>query len=104
MFMDANDIASTTMSFMPKDLENLVTGINTYGFSECIMYYESVLWDLWMFYAEAHGTGMGYGIVLASLTSRLIFAPLAIYSVSATFTFVTHLVFFVALSKRSVSK
>jgi len=78
--MDANDIASTTMSFMPKDLENLVTGINTYGFSECIMYYESVLWDLWMFYAEAHGTGMGYGIVLASLTSRLIFAPLAIYS------------------------
>lgn len=82
LYMDANDALGTTMAFMPRDLENLVSGVSTYGFSEAIIYYETVLWDLWMFFAEAQGTGMGVGIILASLTSRAIFAPLAIYAVS----------------------
>jgi hypothetical protein len=52
MFMDGNDSLGTTMAFMSKDVDNLVQGIQTYGFSEMLIYYESLIWDLWMFFSE----------------------------------------------------
>lgn len=52
MFMDSNDALGTSLAFMPKDVDNLMQGVSTYGFSEAIVYYEIVLWDLWMFFAE----------------------------------------------------
>ena len=57
-------------------------GVTTYGFSETIVYYETVLYDLWMFFAEAQGMGMGPGIVAAAFISRAVFGPLAVYAVS----------------------
>ena len=82
MYMDANDSLGTTMSFMTKDVDNLIQGISTYGFSEMIVYYETIIWDLWMFFAETQGIGMGFGICAASLVSRALFAPIIVYSVS----------------------
>ena len=82
LFVDANDTLGATMSYMAKDLDNLVTGVSTYGISEMLCYYETVLWDLWMFFAETQGMGWGVGIFTASLVSRALFAPLMVYSVS----------------------
>lgn len=80
MWMDANDSLGTTMSLAAKDLDNLVEGVRTYGFSEALVYYETVLWDLWQFFSETQGMGMGFGIIMASLASRAFFAPIIIYS------------------------
>ena len=80
--MDANDSLGTTMSFMAKDVDNLVQGVRTYGASEMLVYYESLIWDLWMFFSETCGTGMGFGIIGASLATRALFAPIIVYSVS----------------------
>ena len=82
MWMDANDSLATTMALAPKDVDNLIQGIQTYGFSESIIYYESLIWDLWMFFAETQGMGMGAGLIATSIVTRLIFAPVMIYSVS----------------------
>lgn len=82
MFMDGNDSLGTTMAFMAKDVDNLVQGIQTYGFSEMLIYYESLIWDLWMFFSETQGTGMGWGIIAASFVTRAMFSPVIIYSVS----------------------
>jgi len=79
LYMDANDALGTSMAFLGKDWDNLIQGVPTYGFSEAIVFYETALWDLWMFFSEAQGMGMGFGIIAASLFSRAIFAPLAIY-------------------------
>ena len=82
MYMDANDTLASGMAFATKDLDNLVQGIQTYGFSEMLVYYETLIWDLWMFFAETQGVGMGIGICAASLVSRMLFSPIIIYSVS----------------------
>ncbi len=78
--MDANDSLGTTMAHMTKDLDNLVQGVQTYGFSEMLIYYETLLWDLWQFMAETQGLGMGVGLIGASFLSRSLFAPVIIYS------------------------
>ena len=82
LYSDANDSLFTSMAFQAKDWDNLVQGVSTYGFSETIVYYETVLYDLWMFFAETQGMGMGPGVVAAALVSRAVFGPLAVYAVS----------------------
>ena len=82
MWMDANDSLGTTMSLATKDVENLVQGVQTYGFSESLVYYESLIWDLWIFFAETQGMGMGLGLIATSLVTRAMFAPVIMYSVS----------------------
>ena len=56
--------------------------MQTYGFSESLVYYESLIWDLWMFFAETQGMGMGVGLIATSIVTRAMFAPIIIYSVS----------------------
>ena len=80
LWMDSNDSLGTTMAHMAKDLDNLVQGVQTYGFSEMLIYYETLLWDLWQFMAESQGLGMGVGLIAASFLSRSLFAPVIIYS------------------------
>lgn len=82
LYSDANDSLFTSMAFQAKDWDNLVQGVSTYGFSETIVYYETVLYDLWMFFADTQGMGMGPGVVVAALVSRAVFGPLAVYAVS----------------------
>ena len=82
MWMDANDSLGTTMALAAKDVDNLVQGVQTYGFSESLVYYESLIWDLWMFFAETQGMGMGLGLIATSIVTRAMFAPIIIYSVS----------------------
>ena len=93
MYMDANDTLASGMAFSTKDLDNLVQGIQTYGFSEMLVYYETLIWDLWMFFAETQGIGMGFGICAASFVSRLLFSPIIIYSVSQSIVVSLVLVF-----------
>jgi hypothetical protein len=78
--MDTNDSLGTTMATTIKDVENLVQGVQTFGFSEMLIYYETLLWDLWQFMAEGNGLGMGVGLIAASFISRGLFAPVIIYS------------------------
>ena len=82
MWMDANDSLGTTMSLAAKDVDNLIQGVQTYGFSESLVYYESLIWDLWIFFAETQGMGMGLGLIATSLVTRAMFAPVIMYSVS----------------------
>ena len=82
MWMDSNDSLGATMAYASKDVDNLVQGIQTYGFSESLIYYESLIWDCWQFFAEAQGMGMGFGLIAAALVTRGMFAPFIIYSVS----------------------
>ena len=80
MWMDANDSMGTTMSLASKDVDNLVQGIQSYGFSEALVYYETLTYDTWMFFAETQGMGMGFGLISAALACRVIFAPFIVYS------------------------
>ena len=80
MWMDTNDSIGTTMSLAGKDVDNLVQGIQSYGFSEALVYYETLTWDTWMFFAETQGMGMGFGLIGAALACRVIFAPFIVYS------------------------
>ena len=82
MWMDANDSLGTTMALAAKDVDNLVQGVQTYGFSESLVYYESLIWDLWIFFAETQGMGMGVGLIATSIVTRAMFAPVIMYSVS----------------------
>ena len=82
MWMDSNDSLGSTMAYAAKDVENLIQGIQTYGFSEALVYYESIIYDLWMFFAETQGIGMGFGVIMTSLLTRAMFAPVIIYGVS----------------------
>jgi len=68
------------MAHMVKDVDNLVQGVQTFGFSETLIYYETLIWDLWQFMAEGQGFGMGLGLIAASFISRGLFAPIIIYS------------------------
>ena len=82
MWLDANDSLSTTMALAVKDVDNLVQGVQTYGFSESLVYYESLIWEMWMFFAETQGLGMGVGLICTSIVTRAMSAPIIIYSVS----------------------
>lgn len=82
MWMDGNDSLGSFMSAMPKDLDNVVQGVQTYGFSESLLYLETQLWDLWQFFAEGQSMGLGFGLIAAAFTSRALFSPFIIYSVS----------------------
>lgn len=79
MWLDANDSLGSSLAYMAKDVNNLVQGVRTYGFSEMLIYYETLLWDLWTFFAETQGFGMGAGLIAASFVSRGLFAPVIIY-------------------------
>ena len=80
--MDANDCLGHTMSYMAKDVENLTSGVSTYGFSEMLCWYETQAFDLWIFFAETQGMGMGFGVVAAAFASRALFVPFIVYGVS----------------------
>lgn len=80
MWLDSNDSMGASLAYMAKDANNLVQGVRTYGFSEILLYYETLLWDLWQFCAETQGLGMGVGLIAASFLSRGLFAPVIVYS------------------------
>ena len=82
MWMDANDTLGTTLAVAPKDVDNLIQGIQTFGFSESLVYYENVIHEMWMFFAETQGMGMGLGLIATSLLTRAMFSPVIVYSVS----------------------
>ena len=81
-FMDLNDTLGASMSVFPKDLGNLVQGVQTYGPSEAFLYYDACIYDLWINCADFYGLGLGYGLIASALISRGMFSPLIAYSVS----------------------
>ena len=82
--MDPNDTLGACMSVIPKDIGNLVQGVQTYGFSEAFLFYDTMVYDLWINVADQYGVGLGIGLIASALVSRGMFAPLIIYSVSLT--------------------
>lgn len=82
IWLDSNDTLNTFVSMLPKDPNNVMSGVNTYGVSEFLIYTDYHLYELWMQCADSYGMGVGFGLLAASLISRTIFAPLIVYSVS----------------------
>ena len=82
MWLDSNDTLNTFVSMLPKDPSNVMSGVHTYGASELMIYMDTYLYDMWLMFADNYGLGIGVGLLAASFSSRLIFAPLIIYSVS----------------------
>ena len=78
--MDLNDTLGASLSVVPKDLGNLVQGVQTYGFSESFLYYDSLIYDLWINCADFYGLGLGYGLIASALIARGVFAPVIAYS------------------------
>lgn len=83
-FMDINDTLGAFMSVIPKDVDNLVQGVQTYGASEAFLYYDACIYDLWLGCADFYGLGLGWGLIASALISRGMFAPIIAYSVSST--------------------
>ena len=69
------------MSALPKDVDNLVQGVQTYGFSEGFIYYNSLIYDLWLNCADFYGLGLGFGLIASALIARGMFVPVIIYGV-----------------------
>jgi len=78
--MDLNDTLGASLSVLPKDLGNLVQGVQTYGLSESFLYYDAVVYDLWLGCADFYGLGLGYGLIATALIARGMFAPVIAYS------------------------
>ena len=83
MWIDSNDTLNTLTSILPKDLSNVVHGVQTYGFSETLLYTETAIYELWLLFAEQGGVGLGFGLLGSAFLTRLIFVPPTIYSVSS---------------------
>lgn len=77
-----NDTLGTFQSLMPKDSSNLVQGNSTYGFWEYVVYLDTTIYDLWIMCAEQQGLGLGLGMgmVISSLITKGVFAPVIVYS------------------------
>ena len=82
MWIDQNDTLNTLTSLLPKDPGNLVHGIQSYGFSEALLYCEAEIYTLWLLIANDCGMGLGLGLVASSLITRCIFLPSIVYGVS----------------------
>ena len=82
MWIDQNDSFNSLLSVMPKDLNNIVHGVQTYGFSESLIYTETAIFDLWLMFADDLGMGLGFGLLGSAFITRLVFIPTTVYSVS----------------------
>ena len=51
-WFDGNDSFNTLHNLMPKDIGNLPTGISSYGFSEYILWLDTLFYDSWMYFAD----------------------------------------------------
>jgi len=67
------------MSIVAKDADNLITGVQTYGFWEYICLLDTTCYDLWIHCADGYGLGLGFGLIVSSLITRAIFSPFIIY-------------------------
>jgi membrane protein insertase Oxa1/YidC/SpoIIIJ len=67
---------------MNKDPSNLPVGTPTFGFWEFLSYTDTALYDWWMLCAEPHGLGLGlgWGLIVSTLTMRALFVPSLMYS------------------------
>jgi hypothetical protein len=83
-YFDLNDTACAFQSVIPKDVANLATGQPTYGIFEYINYLDNLLFDLWMVCSEPTGLGMGlgFGLIVSSMISKSVFAPIILYGQS----------------------
>jgi hypothetical protein len=81
-WIDSNDSLGAFMSAVPKDLGNITQGVQTYGFWETLLYFDSSVYDLWMFMATDGNLGIGLGLIVATAFTKLLFSPVIIYGVS----------------------
>jgi hypothetical protein len=63
---------------------NLATGQPTYGIFEFLNYLDTLVLDLWMACSEPTGLGMGlgFGLIVCSVITKSIFAPIILYGQS----------------------
>lgn len=87
MWVDTNDSMNSMLSVLPKDMNNLVQGVQSFGFSEALLYTETQLYEFWLLCAEDCGMGLGYGLLASAFITRLFFTPPIIYSVSLPLLF-----------------
>ena len=80
LWVDSNDTLNSLTSVLPKDMSNIVQGIQTYGPFEFLLYSEKVIYEFWIMLAEDAGCGMGLGLLSTALLARLAFTPFVIYS------------------------
>ncbi len=68
------------MAAVPKDLGNLTQGVQTYGFWESFLYFDTQAYDFWMFLANDCGMGLSVGLIAATVFTKALFAPNVLYS------------------------
>lgn len=79
-WMDETDPGNLLNAISETDLNNIIEGSSTYGIWEGFLYFDQLFYDMWVFSADEIGLGMGLGLILTSLSVRLLFAPFIMYS------------------------
>ena len=79
-FLDSNDPLTTFATVMPKVSENIPTGKSTFGMCEFLAYTDTLIYESWMTASQTGSMGICGGLLLVSVTSRMIFMPIQLYS------------------------
>lgn len=79
-WMDDTDTANILNAVTPTNVDNIIQGGSTYGFWELLSYLDDVFYNEWIYLAEDCGFGLGAGLLLTSLSVRIFFIPLIMYS------------------------
>lgn len=79
-WLDSNDALLSLQSVVPKDMHNLTQGVATHGLWEYVAYLDDLFFNFWMQTSQFHGIGLGYGLMLTTLVTRLFLAPVVINS------------------------
>lgn len=67
-------------SIIPKDIGNLANGVPTYGIFEYLLYLDDTFYTFWMAAAETNNLGLGFGLMITSLVTKLALSPITLYS------------------------
>ena len=81
-WFDSTDSLGAFMAAVPKDVGNLTHGAQSFGLWESMLYLDSVTYDFWMFCANEMGLGLTLGLITVTVSTKLLFSPSVLYSVS----------------------
>mmetsp|Transcript_14448 Transcript_14448/g.24653 ORF Transcript_14448/g.24653 Transcript_14448/m.24653 type:complete len:312 (-) Transcript_14448:32-967(-) len=78
-WIDSNDTLLSVESVVAKEAANVVEGVSTYGIFEYVIFLDEVFFNTWMAFSQTGDIGLGCGLILTTIGTRLVMLPIQFY-------------------------